>query len=139
LPAESLELEITENIALGDDEAMLVSLRALRAKGVGLAFDDFGTGYASLSYLTRYPLTRIKIDQSFVRKITNESVSQDTAVLRSIILMAHNLGLQVIAEGIETAIQAAFLQAEKCDEVQGFLYAKPLPAAEFEEFLRSSA
>jgi diguanylate cyclase (GGDEF)-like protein/PAS domain S-box-containing protein len=138
LPAESLELEITENIALGDDEAMLLSLRALRAKGVGLAFDDFGTGYASLSYLTRYPLTRIKIDQSFVRKITNESTSEDTAVLRSIILMAHNLGLQVIAEGIETPIQAAFLQAEKCDEVQGFLYAKPLPAAEFEEFLRSS-
>jgi diguanylate cyclase (GGDEF)-like protein/PAS domain S-box-containing protein len=137
LPAEFLELEITENIALGDDEAMLVSLRELRAKGVGLAFDDFGTGYASLSYLTRYPLTRIKIDQSFVRKITNESASQDTAVLRSIILMAHNLGLQVIAEGIETAIQAAFLQAEKCDEVQGFLYAKPLAAAEFEEFLRS--
>jgi diguanylate cyclase (GGDEF)-like protein/PAS domain S-box-containing protein len=137
LPAESLELEITENIALGDDEAMLVSLRALRAQGVGLAFDDFGTGYASLSYLTRYPLTRIKIDQSFVRKITNESASQDTAVLRSIILMARNLGLQVIAEGIETPIQAAFLQAEKCDEVQGFLYAKPLPAAEFEEFLRS--
>jgi diguanylate cyclase (GGDEF)-like protein/PAS domain S-box-containing protein len=137
LPAEFLELEITENIALGDDEAMLVSLRELRAKGVGLAFDDFGTGYASLSYLTRYPLTRIKIDQSFVRKITNESASKDTAVLRSIILMAHNLGLQVIAEGIETPIQAAFLQAEKCDEVQGFLYAKPLPAAEFEEFLRS--
>jgi diguanylate cyclase (GGDEF)-like protein/PAS domain S-box-containing protein len=137
LPAESVELEITENIALGDDEAMLVSLRALRAKGVGLAFDDFGTGYASLSYLTRYPLTRIKIDKSFVRKISSESASQDTAVLRSIILMAHNLGLQVIAEGIETAIQAAFLQAEKCDEVQGFLYAKPLPAAEFEEFLRS--
>ena len=138
LPAEALELEITENIALGHDESMLVPLRALRAKGVGLAFDDFGTGYASLSYLARYPLTRIKIDQSFVRKISDSSAAEDVAIVRSLIIMAHNLGLAVIAEGVETPAQAAFLRAEKCEEMQGFLYAEPLPAEAFRDFLRSS-
>ena len=136
LSAECLELEITENIALGHDDKMLPQLRALRERGVGLAFDDFGTGYASLSYLTRYPLSRIKIDRSFVQKITDNG--QDTAIVRSIIVMAHNLGLEVIAEGVETPAQAMFLQAEGCEEVQGFLYAKPLPIAEFEDFLRAS-
>jgi diguanylate cyclase (GGDEF)-like protein/PAS domain S-box-containing protein len=136
LAPEALELEITENIVLGWDEKMLAQLRTLRDMGVSLAFDDFGTGYASLSILTRYPLTRIKIDQSFMRKITDKSTSQDTAIVRSLIVMAHNLGLQVIAEGVETRAQATFLRAEKCEEVQGFLYAKPLPAQEFEEFLR---
>ena len=139
LPPEALELEITENIALGRDETMLAQLRTLRTKGVNIAFDDFGTGYASLSYLARYPLTCIKIDQSFMRKITGTSSGQDTAIVRSLIVMAHNLGLEVIAEGVETAEQLAFLKAEKCEEAQGFLYAKPLPAEEFENFLRSNA
>ena len=138
LPADALELEITENIALGHDEAMLEPLRALRARGVGLAFDDFGTGYASLSYLTRYPLTRIKIDQSFVQKITDKSGPEETTIVRSMIVMAHNLGLEVIAEGVETAEQAHFLRAQQCDEVQGFLYARPLPPQEFAEYLRSN-
>jgi EAL domain-containing protein (putative c-di-GMP-specific phosphodiesterase class I) len=137
LPADALEIEITENIALAHDEATLAALRTLRAVGVRLAFDDFGTGYASLSYLARYPLSTIKIDQSFVRKIANNPSREDTAIVRSIIVMAHNLGLEVIAEGVETAAQAAFLRSEKCDEVQGFLYAKPLPKSEFEEFVRS--
>jgi EAL domain-containing protein (putative c-di-GMP-specific phosphodiesterase class I) len=137
LPAEALELEITENIALGHDDAMLAQLRELRAKGVGLAFDDFGTGYASLSYLTRYPLSRIKIDQSFVKKIHDKSSSEETAIVRSIIAMAHNLGLEVTAEGVESPAQAAFLQARKCDEMQGFYYARPLPAREFEDFVSS--
>ena len=138
LPADALEIEITENIALAHDEATLAPLRTLRAAGVKLAFDDFGTGYASLSYLARYPLSRIKIDQSFVRKIADNPTREDTAIVRSIIIMAHNLGLEVIAEGVETLAQAAFLQAEKCEEVQGFLYARPLPISEFEEFVRSS-
>jgi diguanylate cyclase (GGDEF)-like protein/PAS domain S-box-containing protein len=138
LPPAALELEITENIALGHDETMLAQLRALRAKGIDLAFDDFGTGYASLSYLARYPLTRIKIDQSFTQKITDSCTPEDTAIVRSLIVMAHNLGLAVIAEGVETAEQAAFLRAEKCEELQGFLYARPLPVAEFEEFLKSN-
>jgi diguanylate cyclase (GGDEF)-like protein/PAS domain S-box-containing protein len=136
LPADALEIEITENIALGEQEQSLEALRMLRAKGVKLAFDDFGTGYASLSYLTRYPLTRLKIDQSFVRKIAEKPASEDTAIVRSIIVMAHNLGLEVIAEGVETGAQAAFLRAEKCEELQGYLYAKPLPAADFEAYLR---
>lgn len=136
LPAECLEIEITENIALGYDEQTLNALRTLRARGVKLAFDDFGTGYASLSYLARYPLTRLKIDQSFVRKISERAKPEDTAILRSIIVMAHNLGLEVIAEGVETAAQAAFLQAEKCEELQGYLFAKPMTARNLEAYLR---
>jgi diguanylate cyclase (GGDEF)-like protein len=136
LPSEALEVEITENIGLSDEARVLSSLQAMRGKGMHLAFDDFGTGYASLSYLTRYPLSHIKIDQSFVRKIPEST--RDAAIVRSIIIMAHNLGLEVIAEGVETAAQAAFLKAERCDEAQGFLYAKALSVEQFEEFLRSS-
>jgi diguanylate cyclase (GGDEF)-like protein/PAS domain S-box-containing protein len=135
LPPDSLELEITENIGLNDDGKVLARLTALREMGVHLAFDDFGTGYASLNYLTRYPLSRIKIDQSFVRKIPESR--QDAAIVRSIIVMAHNLGLDVVAEGVETSEQAAFLQDQGCDQVQGFLFAKPLPNVRFEEFLNS--
>jgi EAL domain-containing protein (putative c-di-GMP-specific phosphodiesterase class I) len=138
LPADALEIEITENIALGEQEESLQTLHKLRARGVKLAYDDFGTGYASLSYLARYPLTRLKIDQSFVRKIAGAFTLADTAIVRSIIVMAHNLGLEVIAEGVETATQAAFLRAEKCEEQQGYLYAKPLPAADFEAYVRAN-
>jgi diguanylate cyclase (GGDEF)-like protein/PAS domain S-box-containing protein len=137
LPPDALELEITENIALGHDDDMIASLRTLRQRGVHLAFDDFGTGYASLSYLARYPLTRIKIDQSFVRKVDGASTAEDTAILRALIVMAHSLGLKVIAEGVETSVQASFLESERCEEVQGFLYAKPLPIDDFEAFLRA--
>lgn len=135
LPPQLLEIEITENIALNNDDTKIVALRALRARGVGLAFDDFGTGHASLSCLTRYPLTRIKIDRSFVQCIDNNSSAEDTAVASSIIAMAHNLGLSVTAEGVETASQAAFLQSKGCHEVQGYLYARPLPKDKFEQFL----
>lgn len=135
LPASSLELEITENIAFEHDERILATLHALRALGVSLAFDDFGTGYASLSYLTKYPLTRVKIDRSFVQSITKRCPQQATAVVRSMIVMAHNLGFDVVAEGVETPDQAAFLHAKRCDEVQGYLYSKPLPAEDFESFL----
>jgi EAL domain-containing protein (putative c-di-GMP-specific phosphodiesterase class I) len=138
LPADALEIEITENIALGEQEESLQALRTLRARGVKVAFDDFGTGYASLSYLARYPLTRLKIDQSFVRKLAGVYTLADTAIVRSIIVMAHNLGLEVIAEGVETATQAAFLRAERCEELQGYLYAKPLAAADFEAYLRAN-
>jgi diguanylate cyclase (GGDEF)-like protein/PAS domain S-box-containing protein len=139
LPPDALELEITENIALGREEGTLSPLKALRARGVGIAFDDFGTGYASLSYLTRYPLTRIKIDKSFIQKISAQSAAEDTAIVRSIIVMGRNLGLEVIAEGVETAAQADFLNAEGCHELQGFLFSKPLPADAFEDFLQSAA
>jgi diguanylate cyclase (GGDEF)-like protein/PAS domain S-box-containing protein len=134
LPAEALELEITENIALNYEDA-IEPLQKLSAQGVRLAFDDFGTGYASLSYLTRFPLSRIKIDRSFVQHITDNP--EHAAIVRALIAMAHNLGLEVIAEGVETEAQAAFLLAERCQEAQGFLYAKPLPAAAFEDYLRN--
>ena len=134
LPGEALELEITENVALNFEQA-IEPLRKLSARGVKLAFDDFGTGYASLSYLTRFPLTRIKIDRSFVHNITDNT--EHAAIVRSLIAMAHNLGLEVIAEGVETEAQAAFLLQEDCEEAQGYLYAKPLPAHEFEHYLRT--
>jgi diguanylate cyclase (GGDEF)-like protein/PAS domain S-box-containing protein len=139
LPPEALELEITENIALGREEGTLAPLKALRSKGIGIAFDDFGTGYASLSYLTRYPLTRIKIDRSFIQKIGTQSANEDTAIVRSIIVMGLNLGLETIAEGVETAVQAEFLKAQGCHELQGFLFSKPVPAAEFEQLLQPRA
>jgi diguanylate cyclase (GGDEF)-like protein/PAS domain S-box-containing protein len=134
LPSATLELEITENVALNYEDA-IEPLRQLSARGVKLAFDDFGTGYASLSYLTRFPLSRIKIDRSFVRNITDNA--EHAAIVRSLIAMAHNLGLEVIAEGVETQAQAAFLLKERCEEAQGFLYAKPLPAGEFEAYLKT--
>jgi diguanylate cyclase (GGDEF)-like protein/PAS domain S-box-containing protein len=132
-PAEALELEITENVALNREDSTV--LQSLQEQGVKLAFDDFGTGYASLSYLSRFPLARIKIDRSFVGKITQDA--QDAAIVRSLIVMAHNLDLGVIAEGVETAEQAEFLRREGCEEAQGFLYSRPLPAGEFATFLRS--
>jgi diguanylate cyclase (GGDEF)-like protein len=138
LPAEALELEITENVALDRDDTVLAPLQALREKGIGLAFDDFGTGYASLSYLTRYPLTRIKIDRSFVQRIAEGARPEDTAIVRSIIAMATNLGLEVTAEGVETPAQARFLRAQDCHDLQGFLFSKPLPADEFQAFLAAS-
>ena len=132
LPADALELEITENVALDFGDAAV--LQKIHDRGIKLAFDDFGTGYASLSYLTRFPLSRIKIDRSFIGKITDDA--GDAAIVRSLIAMAHNLGLEVIAEGVETPAQAAFLLNHKCEEAQGFLYSKPLPAGEFEAYLR---
>jgi len=134
LPPDTLELEITENVALNFEDSN-TTLRKVQAKGVRLAFDDFGTGYASLNHLTRFPIWRIKIDRSFVNRITNSV--EDAAMVRSLIAMAHNLGLRVVAEGVETEAQAAFLLEESCEEAQGYLYAKPLPAAEFEAYLRA--
>ena len=118
LPPEALELEITENVALDFEDAAV--LQKIHDRGIKLAFDDFGTGYASLSYLTRFPLSRIKIDRSFIGKITDDA--GDAAIVRSLIAMAHNLGLEVIAEGVETTAQAAFLLNQKCEEAQGYLY-----------------
>jgi EAL domain-containing protein (putative c-di-GMP-specific phosphodiesterase class I) len=134
LPPDCLELEITENAALVG-EAPDATLQRIDQMGVKLAFDDFGTGYASLTYLTRFPVWRIKIDRGFVARMTDST--EDAAMVRSLIAMAHNLGLSVIAEGVETQAQAAFLMKEHCEEAQGFLYAKPLGAAEFEAYLRA--
>jgi EAL domain-containing protein (putative c-di-GMP-specific phosphodiesterase class I) len=125
LPPAALELEITENIALVHDEDKLAGLQTLKARGVGLAFDGLGTGYASLSYLTRFPLTQIKIDQSFVRRITDASTIEGTAIVRSMIIMAHNLRLEVVAEGVETARKQPFYGRKTATRCKASFLRKP--------------
>lgn len=129
LPPEALELEITENIVLDHDDMVLEPLRRLRALGVGIAFDDFGTGYASLSLLKRYPLSRIKIDRSFVSGTSDSP--KDASVVRAILDLARSFGLEAIAEGIETEDQCRTLRQMGCAEGQGYLFCKPLPPGQF--------
>ncbi|POP46394.1 bifunctional diguanylate cyclase/phosphodiesterase [Superficieibacter electus] len=131
LPAEAVELEITENILLRHDAATLSLLQALRQSGVGLAFDDYGTGYASLSFLKRFPMTRLKIDRSFIRDVHTDPGSE--AVVRAILYLGRSFGMAVIAEGVETTAQLAFLKNHHCPEVQGYLLGRPLPAAAFRD------
>ncbi len=131
LPAAALELEVTENIALDHDEIALEALRRLRAHGVAIAFDDFGTGFGSLSLLKQYPLSRIKIDRSFVQGMLTSK--RDASVVQAVLDMARNFELAAIAEGIETAEQADYLKAAGCEEAQGYFYGKPMPAQLFAE------
>ncbi len=126
LPAERLELEITESVLLQNDEAVLATLHKFHALGARVALDDFGTGYSSLSYLRRFPFDKIKIDQSFIRSMPGQG--DCSAIIRAIIKLGHSLGMTITAEGVETAEQLALLQAEGCDEVQGFLFNRPEPA-----------
>ncbi len=135
LPPSSLELEITENIAIGFDKSIIDPLKTLKDMGVHIAFDDFGTGFASLSYLVKYPLSRIKIDRSFLSNIPHST--QEQGIVRATIMMAVSLGLEVIAEGIETPEQEAFLKGENCEEGQGYLFAKPISADEFLSYARA--
>jgi PAS domain S-box-containing protein len=131
-----LELEVTEKIALVDDEVGLNACRALRALGVRIAFDDFGTGYASLSSLQRFPLTTLKLDRSFISHILTNS--NDAVITRSMIVMANDLGLTTIGEGIETPDQEAFLRNLGCEAGQGYLYSMPVSAEEVEQILAHS-
>ena len=133
LPPQALELEVTENIVLDNDEIIFTMLERLRTYGVGIAFDDFGTGYASLSLLKTYPLTRIKIDRSFVQNMLTSK--RDAAVVGAILDMARGFNLETIAEGIETDDLHTTLLNDKCDEGQGYLYGKPMPALQFEKLL----
>lgn len=128
-----LKLELTESVMLGDVADVASKMHALKALGVKLSLDDFGTGYSSLSYLKRLPLDQLKIDQSFVRNITVES--RDAILVRTIINMANNFGLNVIAEGVETEAQLAFLKQHDCMAYQGYLFSKPVPLEEFEVLL----
>lgn len=125
---QQLELELTESILIDDLELTLEVLTALRNIGVRTAIDDFGTGYSSLNYLKQFTVDTLKIDQSFIRNLPDNS--DDAQITRTIIAMAHNLGLGVIAEGVETLEQLGFLQHAECEEVQGFLFSKPLPESE---------
>ena len=132
-----LELEITESVAMEDADNTLRMLAQLRELGLELAIDDFGTGYSSLSHLKLMPLQRLKIDRSFVKDIENDP--DDAAICAATISLAHNLGLTVIAEGVETDAQYAFLGNLGCECVQGFLFSKPLPAAELEAWVAARA
>ena len=129
-----LEVEITEGVLLGDTDQALQTLHALRDLGVEVAVDDFGTGYSSLAYLTRFPLNRLKIDRSFVLGMSTDP--QSAALVGAIIAMAHALKLRVTAEGVETADQAAQLEALGCDEAQGFWFSRPLTIAMLRNVLK---
>jgi len=128
LPADGLELELTESILLQKTDVAVARLHALKAMGVHLSIDDFGTGYSSLSYLKRFPVDTLKIDQSFVREVTTDP--EDAAITTSIILMGKSLKLKIVAEGVETESQLEFLRVLECDEAQGFLFGRPMPAAD---------
>jgi diguanylate cyclase (GGDEF)-like protein/PAS domain S-box-containing protein len=130
LPGAALELEITEGVVMQKPEKALEILHAIKALGVKVAIDDFGTGYSSLGQLKRLPVDTLKIDRSFIQDI--ETVTQDQAITRAIITMGKSLGLTIVAEGVETAGQAAFLSAHGCDEIQGYFYARPAPVKDFE-------
>jgi diguanylate cyclase (GGDEF)-like protein len=133
LPGSNLVIEITESLLPHAAKDVTDQLFRFRDAGIGIAIDDFGTGYSTLSYLKQFPIDYVKIDRSFVRDL--ETDPNDMALSRAIILMAHELGLKVIAEGVETAAQRDLLAAAGCDFAQGYLYARPLPASEFEALL----
>lgn len=134
LPAQLLELEVTESIFMQDVNHAIGVLQQLHSLGVELAIDDFGTGYSSLSYLRQFPIDRLKIDQSFIRNALNNP--DDAAITRTIVRLGHSLNLKVIAEGVETREHEKFLRDEECDEVQGFRYSKPVPNEQFIAFIK---
>jgi EAL domain-containing protein (putative c-di-GMP-specific phosphodiesterase class I) len=136
LSPDRLELEVTENALLENTDQSLATLCELRRLGVCLALDDFGTGYSSLSYLLRFEFDKIKIDQSFVQRLGIQAHAE--SIIRSILTLAHNLGMRVCAEGVETAAQLAFLRDERCDEAQGFLFSQPLSPQELDDLTRHS-
>jgi EAL domain-containing protein (putative c-di-GMP-specific phosphodiesterase class I) len=124
-----LKLELTENLLLDDVTQTIAKMAALKTHGVGISLDDFGTGYSSLTYLKRLPICELKIDRSFVRDIPD-----DAAIIKTILTLAHNMGVAAIAEGVETVAQRDFLAALGCTTFQGYLFGRPLPPAEFFHF-----
>ncbi len=134
--ADLLTIEITEGLIMEDTEEAMAWLSGIREIGVRLSIDDFGTGFSSLSYLKRIPADILKVDRSFIREVTENP--EDQALVRAIVALAHGLGFQVVAEGVETEEQLAFVQSLNCDFVQGYYYSKPLLKTEFEKFINNS-
>ena len=130
---ERLELEITEGILLGGTETTFATLQALKALGVGIVMDDFGTGYSSLGYLRQFKFDKIKIDRTFIKDL--HQTAQATSIVRAVVALGHSLGMRANAEGVETIEQAEILSSEGCEEVQGYYFGRPMPAAEFAAFL----
>ncbi|MCK9374464.1 MAG: EAL domain-containing protein [Sulfuricurvum sp.] len=134
LPSRYLELELTEAVAMHNPQGAISVMDHLHDLGIRMSIDDFGTGYSSLSYLKQFKVYKLKIDQSFIREITDDS--DDKAIVNAVISMAHSLGLQTIAEGVETVEQLDYLHKQGCDEIQGYYYSKPLLPDDFEIFVR---
>ncbi|AUO23504.1 MULTISPECIES: EAL domain-containing response regulator [Pseudomonas] len=131
--AHWLEVELTEGSLMENTQHTIASLQRLRAMGVKISIDDFGTGYSSLAYLRRFPIDTLKIDIAFIREVTSNP--QDAAITRTIIELAHSLKLRVVAEGVETQAQLEFLREAGCDQIQGYLFSRPLPMKELERLL----
>lgn len=134
--ASKLEIELTEDVFLGSSSEVVHILERIKQLGIGIAIDDFGTGYSSLGYLKHLPIDRLKIDKSFVSSDGDDGIAED-AITSAIIVMAHSLGLQVVAEGVETAAQLAFLRERGCEEVQGFYFMRPVDAASMTNYFRT--
>ncbi|WDT74888.1 MAG: EAL domain-containing protein [Candidatus Manganitrophus sp.] len=128
-----LELELTESVLMGKERSILSMLRELAAMGIHLSIDDFGTGYSSLAYLKRFPIEKLKVDQLFIHNMTTDP--NDAVIARTVVAMAHSLRLKAIAEGVETEAQLAYLRSIGCDEMQGYLFSRPLPVEEATELL----
>ena len=137
VPAQHLELELTEGMMVGNVERAIVTMGALKALEVQLALDDFGTGYSSLNYLRRFPIDKLKIDQSFVRDIRSDAGA--AGICRAIVTLGHQLGMSVLAEGVETAEQVGYLRRHGCDQFQGFYFGRPVTASQAFEMLKSHA
>ena len=134
LPAACIAIEITEGLLLDARPEVIEKLNQFRDGGIQIALDDFGTGFSAMAYLKKFPLDYLKIDQSFVRDMQDDP--GDRAIVEAIIVMAHKLGLKVVAEGVETMEQRALLAVAGCDYAQGYLFARPMPALEFEELAK---
>ena len=137
LPGNAIVVEITEGLLLDTNQHVGAQLLELCAAGIPVSLDDFGTGYSSLAYLQKFDIDIIKIDQSFVRHLAPQSTNH--SLCKAIIVMAHELGMQVVAEGVETDIQRQLLADAGCDFAQGFLFSRPLSVTEFEAFLAHRA